>query len=236
MTDAGAYPGGELALFQHARNWKRYVAERLSPWLAGAVVEAGAGLGATTRALVTPAVTDWLCLEPDPDMAARLADAVAGGALPAVCRARHGVMADLAKSETFDVALYVDVLEHIADDAAELARAAQRLRPGGRILVLSPAHQWLYSPFDAAIGHFRRYARSDGRALTPAGMALETAVYLDCVGLAASAANRFVLRSAMPSQAQVLLWDRLMAPVSRVLDPLTGGRLGKSVLFVWRKG
>jgi hypothetical protein len=39
----------------------------------------------------------------------------------------------------------------------------------------------------------------------------------------------------MPKEWQILLWDRMGVPVSRILDPLLGGRVGKSVLAVWRK-
>jgi hypothetical protein len=32
-----------------------------------------------------------------------------------------------------------------------------------------------------------------------------------------------------------LMWDRLLVPVSRLIDPLFGGRVGKSVLAIWRR-
>jgi SAM-dependent methyltransferase len=235
MTETFEYQGGELELFQHAHNWKRYLADRMSRHLRGAVLEVGAGLGGTTAALCGPAVETWLCLEPDSDLEARLERSIAVGHLPAVCRVRPGTVAGLPEAPTFDAILYVDVLEHIEDDAAELVRAAARLRSGGRIIVMSPAHPWLYSPFDAAIGHFRRYRRRDGQRLTPAGLRLESALYLDSVGLLASAANKLVLRSATPSLAQILVWDRWMVPASRLIDPILGFNLGKSILFVWRK-
>ena len=41
----------------------------------------------------------------------------------------------------------------------ELARVAAAAEAGRPVVVLSPAHQWLYTPFDRAIGHFRRYTR-----------------------------------------------------------------------------
>lgn len=235
MTETFEYQGGELELFQHARNWKRYLAERMARHLHGAVLEVGAGLGGTTDALCGSAVADWLCLEPDRELEARLEQSIAAGHLPPVCRAQTGTVADLPASPTFDAVLYVDVLEHIKDDAAELERAAGRLKSGGRILVMSPAHPWLFSPFDAAIGHFRRYRRMDAPRLTPAGLRLESAAYLDSVGLLASGANRLVLRSATPSLGQILTWDRWMVPASRRIDPLLGFSVGKSILFVWRK-
>ncbi len=233
MTTPRAYQGSELELFRHARNWKAYVASELGRHLSGRVVEVGAGLGATTAALCNSGVSDWLCLEPDPEMARRVANDITEGLLPVVCRSRCGVVEDLGGEEYFDVALFIDVLEHIEDDREELQRVARRMDSGGRIVVLSPAHQWLFSPFDAAIGHFRRYRRADAVKLNPAGWILERADYLDSAGLVLSLVNKLLLRRAMPTLGQVLVWDRAVVPVSRLFDPLFGRRLGKTILFVW---
>ena len=167
-------------------------------------------------------------------MAARLAGAVARGALPACCRARAGTIRDLPPDARFDAILYVDVLEHIEDDAAELVAAARALRPGGALIVLAPAHGWLYSPFDRAIGHYRRYTRRSLARVAPAGLRRLVLRYLDSVGLLASAGNRFVLRKSLPSARDVARWDRLMVPLSRRLDPWLAFRVGKSVLGIWR--
>ncbi len=47
--------------------------------------------------------------------------------------------------------------------------------------------------------------------------------------------NRFLLRDAHPTPAQVRLWDRVLVRASRVVDPVFGYRLGKSVLAVWER-
>jgi hypothetical protein len=59
--------------------------------------------------------------------------------------------------------------------------------------------------------------------------------YLDSVGLVASLGNRLFLKSGMPTARQIALWDKMMIPLSRLIDPLTRYRLGKSVLGAWRK-
>jgi hypothetical protein len=146
-------------------------------------------------------------------------------------------MADLNPTEQFDAILYIDVLEHIADDADEMRRAAAHLREGGRCIVLSPAHQWLFSEFDAAIGHHRRYSR---KSLKAAGkgvdsLRLERLCYLDSCGLLASTANRLLLRQSMPGLRQILFWDRFLVRGSRLLDPLLFYGAGKSVLGVWTR-
>jgi 2-polyprenyl-3-methyl-5-hydroxy-6-metoxy-1,4-benzoquinol methylase len=145
-----------------------------------------------------------------------------------------GTLRSLA-GQQFDTIIYIDVLEHIEHDGDELTAAAAQLRPGGHLIVLSPAHQSLFTPFDAAIGHFRRYNRSGLRGISPAGLRLARMRYLDSVGLTASTANRMFLKQSMPTKAQLHVWDTWMVPVSRVLDKLLLYSVGKSILAVWQK-
>jgi SAM-dependent methyltransferase len=57
----------------------------------------------------------------------------------------------------FDLVCLLDVLEHIDDDRAGLARAGRLLKPTGRLLVTVPAYAWLWSAHDDAHHHRRRY-------------------------------------------------------------------------------
>ncbi len=232
---AFTYVGSELDLFSAAKNWKSYFRDRIAPYLGDDVLEVGAGVGGTTRVLCRGTERRWVCLEPDAALAARLEGEIRSGALPACCEARIGTLEDADPAETFDTILYMDVLEHIEDDRAEVARAARHLRPGGHVVALSPAHQWLFTPFDRAIGHYRRYTRAGFGALAPDGLAPVRVSYLDSIGFFASLANRLVLRSAMPTPSQVAFWDRVLVRLSRRVDPILGYSAGKSVLAVWRK-
>ncbi|RUL83090.1 class I SAM-dependent methyltransferase [Tautonia sociabilis] len=231
------YEGSELDLFADARVWKSTLARELSRALGPEVLEVGAGFGGTTRFLCRAEREHrrWVCLEPDAALASRLGAAIAAGELPACCRVKVGTTADLVGDPLFDTVLYIDVMEHIEQDAEELSRAASLLRPGGHVAVLSPAHQWLYTPFDRAIGHHRRYSKRTLAALTPPELEPVRLAYLDTAGLLASLGNRFLLRSAMPTPSQVAFWDRYLVRASRVLDPAIGYRAGKSVLGIWRR-
>jgi hypothetical protein len=132
--------------------------------------------------------------------------------------------------------VYIDVLEHIEKDAAELRLAAEFLAPEGHLIVLGPAHQWLFTPFDEAIGHFRRYSKKSLAAVAPPLCRCIKLAYLDSVGLLASCGNRVVLNRSMPTVRQINFWDKWMVPCSRVLDGLLGHTVGKSILGVWQKG
>lgn len=212
----------------------KYYGAKLKPYLKGRVLEVGAGIGGTTLSLCDGSQTDWLCVEPDAALAVSITKLINAHQLPACCRLHVGVLADIPTTEKFDAILYIDVIEHIKDDRAELARAYEHLAPGGAILIIVPAPQWLFSPFDAAIGHFRRYSRPMLRRVLPKGKVVRVS-YLDSVGLLASAANKLFLKQSQPNLKQIKFWDSFMVPISILTDKLVGHHLGKSVLGILQK-
>jgi hypothetical protein len=229
------YIGTELELFSKACNWKDYYASILASYLHGRILEVGAGIGETTAVLCDGTQSHWLCLEPDARLTATIEQKIATGRLPSCCTAKHGIISDIVPDPLFNTILYIDVLEHVRDDREELVLATQRLVPGGLLVVLAPAHQWLFSPFDTAVGHFRRYTKSTLSAIAPPQLEMVECMYLDSVGLLASLGNRWVLRKSTPDEKQIRLWDTLMVPASRRIDPLLGHVFGKTVISIWRR-
>jgi SAM-dependent methyltransferase len=225
-----SYPGTELELFIHALNWKSYWSRIVRKYVRGSALEVGAGIGSNIP-LLYDAADRWICLEPDPQLCKEMERRVSNGRYDR-CAVVCGSIGDLAGGESFDAILYIDVLEHIQDDAGELRIASSRLKPGGNLIVLVPAYQWLFSPFDKAIGHHRRYDTKMLKACVPAGLRIQAIRYLDSVGFLASLANRLLLNQSLPTPRQVSVWDKFMVPGSRLLDPVFRFGFGKSVLMV----
>jgi len=239
MKNEQSYEGTELELFKKAENWKGYLAHAMRPYLKGKVLEVGAGIGATTKAICSDLrlnqVLSWLCLDLDPKQMATIQQDIDQGKLPPYCTAQAGTLDGLVDDPMFDAILYIDVLEHIQDDRAQLVSAAAHLSRGGKLIVLAPAHGWLFTEFDRVVGHFRRYTSGSLVSLKPPDTNLVSCRYYDSVGMTASLANRLLLRQSVPTQAQISVWDRFMVPISRRIDPLFGHRIGKSILGVWEK-
>lgn len=230
-----SYVGGELELFARALHWKRYFRSAIADRLVGDVLEVGAGIGETARHLFDGRQRSWLCLEPDERLATSLrawAEGEGVGPRPTV---QIGTTVDVNPRSRFDTILYIDVLEHIEDDRAEMSRAADLLAPGGTVIVVSPAFQQLFSEFDRSVGHYRRYTRASLAAVMPASLRQVRMRYMDSVGFLASLANRALLRQSLPSPRQIALWDRVMIPASRVLDPVLAHGFGRSVLAVYER-
>ena len=230
------YIGSELELFASATNWKSYFGSMLQPFIGPRVLEVGAGIGETTSVLCTGREIEWLCVEPDRRLAEKLQQGINHGSIPARCKLVVGTIEDIEAAPRFETILYIDVIEHLENDADELRRASTRLVPGGHLVVLSPAHPWLYSEFDKSIGHFRRYTKRSLAALTPPHTKMVRNFYLDGVGVLASLGNRLLLKSSCPTPRQIAVWDKMVVPLSRVVDRLLCYNFGKSVVGVWRRG
>jgi len=235
MASERDYEGTELELFQAAVNWKAYWSDNVAPYVRGSALEVGAGLGANVANFRGHRGVHWTLLEPDRAMCEEMNGRVRAGQLPTGTEIVCGMLADLPAGRTYDSILYIDVLEHIEDDRSELARAAARLAPGGHLVVLSPAYQSVYSPFDAAIGHHRRYDRGSLLALAPPGLTQARSFYLDSLGLMLSVVNRFVARQSSPTPTTIKVWDSSIVPLSRLADRLVGHSFGRSIVAVWTR-
>jgi SAM-dependent methyltransferase len=211
-----------------APNWQRYWAGRVRGFVAGDVL--AVGLGACEAALLgTERVHSVTCVEADRERAARLA----GGGLAHPLHIIVGTTAELREPEAFDAVIYAGVVEQSADDRAELARGEWLLRPGGYLVVVCPAYPGLGGAGDCAGGKACRYTRRSLAAVAPAEMIRVRLRCLDSAGALLAQGRRRV--GAEPAAAEVVRWDRYVVPVSRCLDAVTGYRVGRAVLGVWRK-
>ncbi|MGI8654563.1 MAG: class I SAM-dependent methyltransferase [Pyrinomonadaceae bacterium] len=197
------------------------------------MLEVGAGIGATTLSLCDGSHQRWVCLEPDPALAKQIDLLLKEERLPPCCEVVNGTVENI--SGQFDSIIYIDVLEHIEDDAGQLNLVAAHLKPGGFLIVLSPAHQTLYTAFDRSIGHCRRYDKNALISVGPASLQGVEFIYLDSVGALASLGNKYLLKSGMPNVQQIAFWDKIMIPLSRIIDPILQYKVGKTIIGVWQR-
>jgi len=224
----------DLENLGNSKHFFDWVLEEFEPYLHGRVLEVGAGIGTITRKLVEryPDVS-VVALEPADNMFATLEPYAA---LTPLVRARKGTLAELAAEDAmeFDAVLYVNVLEHIADDERELELAAAALRPGGALLVFGPALEALYSELDHKAGHYRRYSIGRLRQIVEAsGMEVVSLRYFDLLGVLPYLVAYRWLHGGGISGSTVWLYDRLIVPVSRFIQRLfPHPPAGKNVILV----
>ncbi|MDQ5816008.1 MAG: glycosyltransferase [Actinomycetota bacterium] len=121
------------------------------------------------------------------------------------------------ENEGFDTVLCVNVLEHLDRPDVAVQGFHRILQPGGRALILVPAHGSLYSAMDKAIEHRQRYEGPDLRQLLEdAGFEVERLSQFNRLGVVGWSVNRWTGRTSI-SHLQVFAF-RLMLPLARVLE------------------
>ncbi len=87
-------------------------------------------------------------------------------------------------SKKYDCIVLSGIIEHIEDDIAFLKKAQSLVNPGGRIFLLTSAHPWLYSSFDEAVHHYRRYSKKELKTkIEQTGFSLEQFFSWDILGI-----------------------------------------------------
>lgn len=226
------YPGKDLEAMSFAVNYHRWILDECAPYLGGTIAEVGAGAGSVSRLLLGRGVQHLFAFEPSPDMFALLQQELRGE--ERATAVNDFFDADDARGR-FDSVVYINVMEHIEDDRAEMATALAALKPGGHLVIFVPALSWLYSRLDKEIGHFRRYTkRGLVEAVTAAGFTLVKARYFDVAGILPWYVNFKLLGNGF-SSGSVSLYDNLVVPVMRRVESVVTPPIGKNVLLVAQK-
>jgi SAM-dependent methyltransferase len=93
----------------------------------------------------------------------------------------------------YDLVAVLDVVEHVEDDVAALKAIAGLLKPGGKILITVPAHQWMWSAHDVVNHHKRRYSKGTlTAALQKAGLKWRKLRWFNSLLFPAAVAARMV--------------------------------------------
>jgi hypothetical protein len=138
---------------------------------------------------------------------------------------------------TYDSVVYVNVLEHILDDAGELRTAHRLLVPGGTLAIFVPALPRLYGSLDYKSGHHRRYtAESLRRVIAESGFELVDVRYLDVLGVLPYFVMYKLLDVKSLGAASSNGYDRVIVPASRAVQRLVPHPpVGKNLLAIARR-
>jgi SAM-dependent methyltransferase len=229
-NEAAASADFEFAALREATHYRAALLREFAPHLRGRVLEVGAGIGQLTAQLRQwPGIETLAAVEPEPSFCRAF-----HAALPEV-RLIEGTIERVPPDPPWHAILSVNVLEHIRDDAAELAAYHRRLAPSrGRLCLFVPARPEIYAPIDKQFGHHRRYTRLElARKLSQAGFGSVRLHYFNFAGYFGWWLN-FRVRKKLHFEAQaVRLFDKAIFPMmhwleSRVCRP----PIGQSLLAV----
>lgn len=216
-----------LEVMEAATNYCEFLGDLIAevggpPCARTGVLDFGSGIGTYAR-LARGRGYDVRCCELDHELRTKLATD------------GFTTCADLGElpDASLDFVFTLNVLEHIDDEGEVLRELHRTLRPGGRLLVYVPAFPILYGAMDRRVGHVRRYRRRGLLGVVRrAGFAVDQCRHADSLGFLGLLILRFNREATGDlDERAVTLYDRLLFPLSRLLDRITHPLFGKNLVL-----
>jgi len=239
MSDPTIYIGKDLESMSFTVNYHNWILEEFRPFIGKDVVEVGAGTGSFSALLLNENPKTLSLIEPS-GMFEELRRNIGKSVTKTKVNLYNSIFRDVAEKivdiRRPDTIVYVNVLEHIEDDLAELRAMHASLENGGHALIFVPALMALYGEFDRRIGHYRRYSKKElEEKCTAAGFKIVSSRYFDFAGIVPWFVKYRILRSDSLSAGAVTIYDRMVVPLVKRLEALVRVPIGKNILMVIRK-
>jgi len=140
-----------LETLSNADQYYRWLHSRVKSFIRGKVLEIGSGIGNFAQWGKTSA-TEYHLSDADPRLVQRLSTDF-GNAF------QWNLYEPFPGKDVYDTVVILNVIEHLEDDMRAIQAIYERLVPGGNVIIMVPAMQFLYGSMDRAFGHFRRYTK-----------------------------------------------------------------------------
>ena len=121
------------------------------------------------------------------------------------------------EGEDFDTVLCINVLEHLDHPELAVKGFLDLIDDQGRLVILVPAHSWLYSEVDRAIHHRQRFSEAGLRGLLEgAGLTRVEIVQFNRLGIVGWGVNKWLKRKSI-SRLQMYLFAAML-PIARLVE------------------
>lgn len=217
---------------QKATNYNQWTFDLFSEYIRGDVLEVGCGVGSFTKLFVEHGGYDSLyCI----DISAPAIDHIRKKDFAKGLRIECIDLMDVEGS--YDLIVCMNVMEHVENDSAFFSKLLGLLKKGGVLFHLVPSHKFLYSNFDVAAGHFRRYTKEIMKSFSlPQNVELLKQFYFNPIGALGYWAVYKLMKSGNinDTESEIGLFDKYIVPFSRKVLPLNSP-IGISLISIYRK-
>lgn len=133
---------------------------------------------------------------------------------------------------SFDSVFALNVVEHIFDDKLAISNCYKLLRPGGQLVILVPAYQWLFNDFDSELEHYRRYTRKRLESLfISSEFSIHKSQYFNAAGIAGWFVSGKLQHHKIIPAGQIRLYNKLVG-IFKLFDKMIFNSFGLSVITV----
>ncbi len=199
-----------LFRFSHTHRFNKWMAQVIAPYIGDRVLEIGSGIGNITQPLLPR--ERYICSDIDPLHIHTLKNTFYGRPNVRIIQMDiAGKIDPSLKDEKINSVICLNVLEHIKNDKHALENINKVLVKGGRLILLVPHLQSLFSTLDEIVKHERRYSEKDLRKIVAeSGFKIERVFQFNRVSTPGWVLNGKILKRRTFSMFQLKVYDTLV--------------------------
>jgi 2-polyprenyl-3-methyl-5-hydroxy-6-metoxy-1,4-benzoquinol methylase len=222
-----------------ATHFNKWIYQSIKPWMNGAILEIGSGIGTISSLLVDDGF-QIMITEIDETYLEILDDKFKGLDSVFDVLRLNLVDSDFDRKfqhmfQTFDTVIAINVMEHIEDDLTAIQNAQKLVKKEGSLIVLVPNSEFLYNGLDRNLSHFRRYNKNKiGNLFHAAGLLPERFFYFNAIGVVGWIFSSGILRNKTIPSSMISIFEFLI-PLTSWLDVLFKNRFGLSIIAIGKK-
>lgn len=229
----------DLGVLKESLNYQALLMKKVEPFLGKSILEVGSGIGTYTEQFANlGSINTVVALEQEADFCDFLRSKQ-NRHISVCCLS----VEDFIKSSKHinhnwntDTVVMMNVLEHIKDDEEILRELSRALPAKGRIILITPARQFLFSVLDENYGHYRRY---DKRTISNLARKLDLNIvensYFNTLGFFGWLMGAKLLRAKQINPLGMKLIDSLLPLQDRLEGCFQRLPFGLSLLSVLEK-
>lgn len=192
------------------KNNNHWTYNKINPFLGRKILELGSGIGTISKYLVVKD-REVILTDINEEYINYLKERFIGN--PWV-KAINADILDIDKiflNDKFDTVVGINVLEHIDDDLGLLKKLKKTIMPRGSLVLIVPAHKFLFGNLDRNLGHFRRYSKEglEGKLRT-AGFSIEKIEFMNSLGAIGWFLNFKILKRKKMPKITVQVFDKFI--------------------------
>jgi len=227
----------DQAIMRLAPNYNGVLYSFIAPFLKGAILEVGSGIGNFTEKIIeNDEVTSVTCFEIDASCCAKFKEKLSSNRDQSKITLYEYNFNQSDLTERFDFAFSFNVLEHIEDDRTAVRKMVHYLKPEGRLFLYLPAMQCLYGSIDKELRHYRRYNKARIKDLVSGLPAqIVTMEYCNMIGALGWFYTNRILKRKSQSRDMVAFYDRYIFPPAHATEQYLPNFFGANLFVLARR-
>ena len=223
---------------EKGNNFYNWIFEEIKPYLRGNILEIGSGVGNFSKILLENFPDNQLILSDFDKYFLSILSKKYSKNDKIIIEYLDLNNIEIFKNNNYkiDTCIAINILEHIDNDIKALENIYNILEPDGKLILLIPAHKFLYNIIDKDIGHYRRYTKKEIiKKISLTSFNILNIYYFNFIAMFGWFLNGKFFKKSIINENALGFYNKLI-PLLKIIDKyIVFKKIGMSLILILNK-